>query len=230
MSVRWSAIALLWLVGCAGTDLTEVVVVVVAEPEIVAQTQGLSVKVYGESSSDAGVSELALDLSNAPWSSGAFTVALAPKMSGHAGRYRVEASALKEGQPIATARLISGYVLGETRYVRLLLEEQCVGVSCDAHNTCAAKLCIGAELDPSTFVQSRGDIVASDGSVVLADAASAGQACGATDLSTCTAQGKKYEVAKDYAHAVPLFIQACNGGTCLAASILGVLTRMAPAG
>jgi hypothetical protein len=95
------------------------------------------------------------DNSNAPWHDGRFTIALSPQKPGVESRYRVEASAQVNGRTIATARLISGFVVGQTRYVRMLLEDQCVGVlSCTPDTTCHQGACVGAEVDPTQFAPS----------------------------------------------------------------------------
>ena len=171
MKTRWlQLLALGWCGGCASADLTQVVVVVEAEPSVLAQAETLSVTVYGESVSDTGWSDPLLDVSDADWTKGTYTIALSPQNADRAGRYLVEASAHREGSPIATARLISGYVQGETRYVRLLIEDQCVGVTCDSPSTCTAGECTDAEVDPSTFAPSNGGIVSStDGTVDATD-------------------------------------------------------------
>jgi hypothetical protein len=149
-----TVIALLLLcTSCAVTDLTEVVVIVEAEPGVRAQSKSsLSVKVTTVPGPDDGPS-LPLHLNDhTPWHGDQYTIALAPENPRAGSRYRVEASVLVNEQPIATARLISGFVVGQTRYVRMLLEEQCLGVlSCAPDTTCHQGACVGAEIDPTRF-------------------------------------------------------------------------------
>jgi len=185
MSRRWLALAWLWLAGCASDGLTEILVVIEAQPGILAQAKSLSVKVYGETASDSGFSSPRLDVSGANWTNGTYTIALSPENPDRAGRYLVEASALKDGLPIATARLISGYVLGETRYVRLLIEDQCVGMSCDSSSTCMMGGCVSAEVSPSTFAHGSGGIVETDNASVAAADAAVGQSDAAPAGPTC---------------------------------------------
>lgn len=58
------------------------------------------------------------------------------------------------GEPIGTTRVISGYVRGETRVIRLFLEGSCLGVDCDdPDRTCRGGDCVDPfvppdELDP----------------------------------------------------------------------------------
>lgn len=147
--------SLLLCMSCAVDDLTEVVVIIETEPAVRAQSTSLALKVTTVPVADDSLVDTLLDNSNAPWHDGRFTVGLSPKKPGVDSRYRVEASAQVNGRTIATARLISGFVVGQTRYVRMLLEDQCVGVlSCTPDTTCHQGQCVGAEVDPTQFAPS----------------------------------------------------------------------------
>lgn len=147
--------SLLLCMSCAVDDLTEVVVIIETEPAVRAQSTSLALKVTSVAAANDGLVDTLFDNSNAPWHDGRFTVGLSPKKPGVDSRYRVEASAQVNGRTIATARLISGFVVGQTRYVRMLLEDQCVGVlSCTPDTTCHQGACVGAEVDPTQFAPS----------------------------------------------------------------------------
>lgn len=86
------------------------------------------------------------------------TIALAPDGDDWRRLYEASLTAYPEpnagGTPLATTRVISGYVRGETRVIRLFLEGSCIGVDCsDPDRTCRGGDCVQAfvppdELDP----------------------------------------------------------------------------------
>lgn len=136
------------LAACASESLTEVVVIVERDSDV--DAEGLSITVTDPNDSSAAP----FTISSAPWNDdGNYTLGISPSRSGTSGRYRVDVKALKDGQPGATARLISGYVVGQTRYVRLLLDASC-GMTCDLQSTCWAAQCVSAEVPENTFASS----------------------------------------------------------------------------
>lgn len=137
--------------ACAVADLTEVVVSIETEARLRMRSQSLSLRV----STVAG--STVLENSNAPWTDGRYTLALAPQADANS-RYVVEVRALEGGVAIAQARLISGFVQGQTRYVRLRLEDVCVGMlRCEGATTCRAGSCVDAEVEPSELGASSDD-------------------------------------------------------------------------
>ncbi|HEX5661368.1 MAG TPA: hypothetical protein VFX59_29465 [Polyangiales bacterium] len=144
------ALLALALCACGKEDLTEVVVIIEGEPSVRTRSESLFLRV--STAPREGVGETVLENSNAPWTDGRYTLGLAPRDADDASRYVVEARALEAGAPIASARLISGFVHGQTRYVRLLLEDQCIGMlSCGEGTTCRGGSCVDAEVDPLEF-------------------------------------------------------------------------------
>lgn len=67
--------------------------------------------------------------------------------------YWIEARAeLADGSEIATARAIGGYAIGRTVLLPLTIEDACVGVSCDAEQTCDARgACADARVDAESL-------------------------------------------------------------------------------
>ena len=149
--MRRLAVVVALLAGCASQELTEVVVLVETGPALHQRSDSLSLVVHREprAADDAG---LIFQNTSARWVDGQYRIVLSPENPSAAGRYALEISALENGRALATARLISGYVRGQTRYVRMLLEDQCVGMlSCTPDTTCRAGSCVGAEVDPTQF-------------------------------------------------------------------------------
>lgn len=152
--MRWFALiaALLWLAGCSSDSLTEVVVIIEAEPRVLARSNELSIHVTSDPDSGGAPQ---LNHSNARWhDDGTYTLALSPANPKAPDHYRVEATALSISNGLSlgvTARLASGYIAGETLYVRLLLEDVCLNVSCEANSTCHDGACVPASVNAAGF-------------------------------------------------------------------------------
>jgi hypothetical protein len=147
----WISIAALCSAAC-GSDAqyTEVVVSVQAEPLVQAMMQSLSIVVKRD---PHGANLTVHDNQNVPWK-GEYKIALTPGAQGALGLYRVEVAAHRAGdpQPLAVARLLSGYVAGQTRYVRLVLENACLErPSCEPNQTCHQGVCIDATASADGF-------------------------------------------------------------------------------
>jgi hypothetical protein len=134
--------------SCADDTLTQIIVVVT--PETMVRTQSTGVRVVVSSEPSTGAGQLLAEQSSAPWNDdGEYTISLVTRRTD--ARYRVEVDAISGTRVVSTSRLISGYVAGDTRYVRLLLSDVCAGISCDRDKTCVAGQCRSATLDPLTF-------------------------------------------------------------------------------
>jgi hypothetical protein len=139
--------------ACSEPDLTQIVVRIEADEEVQRAATHLSVRVVND---PEDTQQTLLENSKAPWRDGAYTVAISPEKWTSRGRYAVEASALKNGKPVAEARLLAGYVPGETRYVRLALEGACIDVlDCDVQSTCRGGTCVGASVDAADFARTQ---------------------------------------------------------------------------
>jgi hypothetical protein len=137
-------VLVLVLVGCddSAVDQTQVVVLVDGQPGVRKAARALRVRI---DSVEAGGNHL--DERVTPkWP---LELTLRP-FGGDAERhYRVSVEALgKADALVALARLQSGFVAGERRFVVLMLEDDCIGVACeDASDTCHAARCVSARVD-----------------------------------------------------------------------------------
>jgi hypothetical protein len=77
-------------------------------------------------------------------------VALVPRDGDAARVFEISASTFDaDGEWLAVARLITGYVADEVRYVRLVVQASCIGVSCEELENCSAGVCGDAWMDPN---------------------------------------------------------------------------------
>lgn len=132
---------LLFVLGCGSESaLTEVVVIIEADPQLKPQTNRLAFRV----SRDPNVSDAEVWNQVVDWN-GTYTIALSPARENGSRLFKVEASARMGVQELASARLISGYLDGRTRYVRLLIESGCQPqLACPPAQTCHAGGCVSA--------------------------------------------------------------------------------------
>ncbi len=158
--MRWRAAAMLalsvTLSACSTRPATQIVVEVDAEPGVRAQLDVVHVVVNGGDGETTGAPRVQrLDVRQRPprWP---FTVVVAPLDRDPERRYEIVVAA--EGavpaggadRPVvATVRAISGFVPGETRVLRLVLEDACRDVTCGAEETCRAGTCGPADVDPT---------------------------------------------------------------------------------
>lgn len=128
--------------GDSAAVQTQVVVLVDGEPGVREAARALRVRI---DSVEAGGNHL--DERVTPkWP---LVLTLRPADGDASRHYRVGVEALgKADAPVALARLQSGYVAGERRFVVLMLEDDCIGVACeDASDTCHAARCVSALID-----------------------------------------------------------------------------------
>ncbi|HEX5656616.1 MAG TPA: hypothetical protein VFX59_05445 [Polyangiales bacterium] len=154
MKLRTTVAAACCLVtlSCSDPELTQVLVTVKPEAQVRAQASGVRVQVSAQT---AGTAPAVLaEQTSAPWNDdGTYTISLVPKHPERDARYRVEVSAIAGSTVVATARLISGYVQGDTRYVYMLLSDSCRGVVCSADSTCVDGACRSAALEPGELAR-----------------------------------------------------------------------------
>jgi hypothetical protein len=153
MSAKHSAAACVFLAaamvaGCQSAQTqTQVLILVDAQPGVRAHTDKL--RLHVESHSGAGVL----------WSGAPFTpkwpvkIAIAPKGGDASRSYVVTADSMDAHDAlVAQARVLSGFVSGELRYVYLLLEDACLGKQCtDTAQTCHAGACVSAQVAADTL-------------------------------------------------------------------------------
>lgn len=150
--LRAACMALLFaLIGCTA-DATQVIVTIDAEPGVRAAGPRLRVVVLGGAGRETSPTAPRLERVLTPGMSDPaypFDVALAP-LDGDVGRtFSVTATATTGATPdtfVAQARLIGGYVEGQTQRVRLVLEDACRNVMCGDGQTCKAGACIDARI------------------------------------------------------------------------------------
>jgi hypothetical protein len=146
----WLA-GLLTVLGCEASSLTEVVITVQAEDNVRKRASQTTLVVTRDPS---GAAALVHDDRDSPRNASfarPYVIALSPSEGREDGTYSVEVAALERGIPIATARLISGYVRGQTRYVNVWLEDRCIDVVCAEQQTCRAGSCVAATVEAVQF-------------------------------------------------------------------------------
>lgn len=152
----FGAVLLAFVAACSTRSATQIVVEIDAERGVRGAVEVVHVVVNGGDGTTAGAPRVQrLDVRERPprWP---FTVVIAPLERDSERRYEIVVSA-KGPAPtgggdrpvVATVRAISGFVPDETRVLRLLLEDACRGVACDAEETCRAGTCMVATVDPS---------------------------------------------------------------------------------
>jgi hypothetical protein len=146
-SFWWVVASALAMTAC-GSRATQVIVTIDAEPGVRIDSERLHVVVLGGLGRTTAPTASRFDRVLTPGEGDAaypFKLALAP-LDGDVGRsYSVTATAeTTTGTFVGQARIIGGYVDGETLRVRLVLEDACRGVTCGDDQTCAAGVCVDA--------------------------------------------------------------------------------------
>jgi hypothetical protein len=154
--------------GChAASPRTEVIVFIDAEQGVREMHPAIDVVVDGAAAAGGGATIERLNLvvrpgigSDPNWP---LTVALAPLDGDPTRTYQVVVTANTDDAStrfVARVRAQSGFVPGEIRALRLVLQAACVGVQCDPSHTCAAGACAVATL-PTTALLNLADLDAS---------------------------------------------------------------------
>jgi len=152
MALAWWLVAA-WA-GCTESP-TQVIVYVDAEGGLRNEADHLRIRVQGRDGLDDAARIDKLDETLTGEIAWPVKLALAPA-GGDAERvFWIEAEASSGQSVLATARLLSGYVDGETRYARLLIEEACRSVSCAVEDdTCHDGQCVPAYRNPAELGKS----------------------------------------------------------------------------
>ncbi len=146
---RALVLLLLVLGGCSGDEATRVVVSIDAEPQVKAQSSDIRLVVTDLSGdADRLVHD---DRESPPKRTFPHQLTLQPSEGDATRTYRLEVRAVMGERAVATSRLISGYARGETRFVRVVLEDQCIDKPCGTDQTCSAGMCVDARLDVAGF-------------------------------------------------------------------------------
>ena len=146
-------VAALWmsLTGCNGPR-TQVVVVIDADATIRAQTASVRLEVWRFDDTRRGVrlNEPVGMGGSVPWP---FQTVLTPLNNDATRRYEVSATAIDSmGRTLVVSRAISGYTPGDTRVLRLFLEDACRverAPVCDATAVCNGGVCAPIFREPS---------------------------------------------------------------------------------
>jgi hypothetical protein len=142
-------------IGACTTDATQVIVLVDAETALRADIDHLHLRVQGRDALDDDAKVDKLDETMTGKISWPVKLALAPAGDDASRIFWVEATALDGSTVLATARLLSGYIDGETRYAKLLIEAACRDVSCTNHDdTCHDGTCVDAFRAPDALGKS----------------------------------------------------------------------------
>jgi hypothetical protein len=178
-------------VGCED-EPSEVIVLVDAERDVRKRASELQISVEGRASADARGEEKLdqrVDLDELDWP---VRVALSPSGDDAKRLFRITARAFEGKRALAAASLSAGFVAGETRWVRLLLEDACIGLPelCDPADdlTCHAGACVSSEVDVRELGRSEDDapstrmlLPARDGGASAGSGGSSGRADGGRD-------------------------------------------------
>ena len=144
--MRWMVCLMLLLAACGGRERTQVVVVVEAQRQM-ARADELAIEVIADPFGEARV----IDTEEPREASFPYTIAFSPS-DGDTGTFSLRLGVLQRGREIGVARLITDYVAGETRYVRVVLEDACLHrLHCGLRATCHEGGCVSAESDETAF-------------------------------------------------------------------------------
>lgn len=188
--------------SCDGPRVaTQVVVIVEADAFVRAQADLLRVEVFGGPAEPAPAfpeeEKETLMFSVARDEGWPRTLALAPENRDPTRIYRVVATATRGGEVVAVARVISGYVAGDVRTVRVYLTTVCAPAVCTELQTCdeISEMCRSAEVDPEELPPYRPDAGAMDAGSLdassprdggVGDGGDGGTTCECDDGIACT--------------------------------------------
>lgn len=145
--VRLLALALLLTTGCDRVPATQVDVGFAADAALLEDAG--EVEVIVTSRSGEVVHESRRPLGPGEPSLRDARVALVPGGNDATVRFEVQARLLSDDEVlVAEARVQSGFVEGERRFLTVLLDAGCRGVACEDGQTCRHGRCVGARFDP----------------------------------------------------------------------------------
>lgn len=180
-------------VGCTTRPATQIIVEIDAESGVRNDLDVVHIRVNGGDGSTVGAPAIQrLDVRERPprWP---FTVVIAPLDRDPERRYEVVVTAegaqpaVGERPVVARVRAISGFVPGETRVLRLLLEDACRGQVCGDDQTCRRGTCQSAVVDPTTLGSLNDAGASSDASSPDAGSGDASSDAGPGDASSADA-------------------------------------------
>ena len=234
------------LASCADPVVTQVIVTVDADPEIRALARRLDIQVYGGVRRTGGIPDEGMESfpiylmdtdptdGDSPWPA---TIALAPKDEDASRQYRIIVTARRGEEFIAEVRAISGYVRGQTLWLRLYMDRLCLYVEpCTAEDqTCAGGECVSARTpedmlpragaDAGPVIVCETDADCDDGFGCTADACTSARCVSTPNDALCTdgpdgvcnpMTGCQYSVCEVgvTCHAGPCETPRCNGSEC----------------
>ncbi len=150
------------LASCTDPVVSQVMVVVNADDMVRARSQSIVIRVVGGGRERSQLANCLPgdrcevhreEVPIAMLAQRGLRVALAPDGRDWRRLYEVTATAFDgpngTGSQVAEARVISGYVRGETRTVNLFLQGACIGTTCEPNETCRAGECVDPFVPPA---------------------------------------------------------------------------------
>ena len=208
--MRLCGLAVLAIVlGCSDPLVSQVMVQVDADEVVRTRAASLVIRVAGggrergqvtncEDGSACQVHYEELPIDALPV--GGLLLALAPDKRDWRRLYEASVTAYEgpngTGVALATTRVISGYVRGETRTIRLFLQGSCIGELCDPETTCRDGTCVDPFVPPDTLDP-----------FVPPDAGTDGAMDAGVDAATCSG-------AADCDDGVDCTFDDCVAGSC----------------
>ncbi|MEM9072809.1 MAG: hypothetical protein AAGE52_30160 [Myxococcota bacterium] len=145
---------LLALTACSDPTVSQVMLVVDGETEVRRATRSVVVRITGGSRERNMLTNEVFreELPVTPTSGWGVRIALAPDQRDWRRLYEAEAVAYDgpngTGNVVARTRAVSGYVRGETRTLRLLLQDDCLNEECEPSLTCRNGACVDPFIPP----------------------------------------------------------------------------------
>jgi hypothetical protein len=234
------------LASCADPVVTQVIVTVDADREIRALARRLDVQVYGGVRRAGGIPDEGMESfpiylmdedpegGDSPWPA---MIALAPKDEDASRQYRIIVTARRGEEFIAEVRAISGYVRGQTLWLRLYMDALCLYVEpCTSEDqTCSGGECVSARspedtlprfgTDAGPVIVCETDAECDDGLGCTADECTSARCVSTPNDALCTdgpdgacnvTTGCQYSVCEVgvTCHAGPCETPRCIGTTC----------------
>lgn len=142
-----TALSLLACSACEEAEATRVIVHVEADPEVAERATSLAIVA---TRTGAGKGRPVFDEQRAV-TSFPFVIGLSPDGDQLDGEYSLSVSATEGKTLLAVARIASSYVAGQTRHVKLRLEDSCIAIDCGMEQTCHAGTCARSDVDALEF-------------------------------------------------------------------------------
>ncbi len=143
--------------SCAGEPFSEVLVIVDAQEGVQMQAARLRLFVWSGDeipTDEPDVPAHMVVIGDDEALSFPFSFGIKPIDNDANRRFRVEAAALtadSDTNPVAVVRATTGFLSGEIRQLRLVLEDACIDVDCSAPLSCRDGHCVNGDIDGSTL-------------------------------------------------------------------------------